>query len=218
MPDHAPSETAVTWYFDVVSPFAYLALPAVQAIARRRPVLFRPIVFAAVLAHWGQLGPAEIPPKRLHTYRLCQFLADRAGIALRFPPQHPFRSLEALRALAALDADPGAVQAAFDFVWAKGRDPGEPSERAALCAQLGIADYDTFTAGQDAKARLHAWTDAAIAAGVFGVPTLAVGSTLFWGLDAMPMAEAALDDPTMLTRGEMARLAELPTGAQRRTV
>lgn len=53
MPDaaDASADSAVTWYFDVVSPFAYLAFPAVLAVARRRPVLFRPIVFAAVLAH-----------------------------------------------------------------------------------------------------------------------------------------------------------------------
>lgn len=63
-PKSAPAGDAAIWYFDVVSPFAYLALPAVELIACRRPVLFRPIVFSALLAHWGQLGPAEIAPKR----------------------------------------------------------------------------------------------------------------------------------------------------------
>jgi len=212
----APDSERLTWYFDVISPFAYLALPAVEALARRRPVSFRPIVFGAVLTHWGQVGPAEIAPKRTHTYRLCQFMAERAGIPLRFPDRHPFRSLDALRLLAALDGDPGAIRTAFDFIWAEGRDPGEPAERDALCARLGVSDYDALIAGRNAKARLRAWTDAAIAAGVFGVPTLAVGGALFWGVDAMPMAEAALDDPGMLTRGEMARVATLPSGVQRR--
>ncbi len=210
------SDDTATWYFDVVSPFAYLALPAVTEIARRRTVLFRPIVFGAVLAHWGQLGPAEIAPKRTHTYRLCQFMADRAGVPLRFPPRHPFRSLDTLRLITGLDGDPGAIRTAFDFIWAEGRDPSEPAERDALCARLGIRDYDVLIAECRAKARLHAWTDAAIAAGVFGVPTLAMGDALFWGMDAMPMAEAALDDPGLLTRGEMARIAALPTGVQRR--
>jgi 2-hydroxychromene-2-carboxylate isomerase len=59
----------LAWYFDVVSPFSYLALPTVEALARRRPVLLRPIVSGVVLVHWGKLGPAEIEPKRLHTYR-----------------------------------------------------------------------------------------------------------------------------------------------------
>lgn len=206
----------VTWYFDVVSPFAYLALPAVTEIARRRPVSFRPIVFGAVLVHWGQLGPAEITPKRTHTYRLCQFMADRAGMPLRFPPRHPFRSLDTLRLITALNGDPGAVRTAFDFIWAEGRDPSEPAERDVLCARLGFHDYNALIAERDAKARLRAWTDAAIAAGVFGVPTLVVNNELFWGVDALPMAEAVLDDPGLLARGEMARIAALPIGVQLR--
>lgn len=205
----------VIWYFDVVSPFAYLALPAVMEIARRHPVRFRPIVFGAVLAHWGQLGPAEIAPKRVHTYRLCQFMAGRAGMKLRFPPRHPFRSLEALRLIAALDGDPGAVRTVFDFVWAEGRDPSEPTELRTLCARLGVGDYDALVAEQGAKGRLRAWTDEAVGAGVFGVPTLVVGDALFWGMDALPMAQAALADPGLLTRGEMARVAALPIGVER---
>ncbi len=207
---------ALVWYFDVVSPFAYLALPAVESLAQRRPVLLRPIVFGAVLTHWGQLGPAEIAPKRLHTYRLCQFIAGRTGMPFRFPPRHPFRSLDALRLLTALDSDPAAVRAAFDFIWAEGRDPGDPAERDTLCRRLGVDDYETLLVETDAKTRLRGWTEQAIAAGVFGVPTLAVDGELFWGLDALPMAEAALDDPGLLARGEMARFAGLPTGVERK--
>ena len=62
--DDAPE---IAWYFDTVSPFSYLALPAVEALAAGRPVAFRPLVLGAVLAHWGTVGPAELPPKRLHT-------------------------------------------------------------------------------------------------------------------------------------------------------
>lgn len=211
----APVGDGAVWYFDVVSPFAYLALPAVMEIARQHPLSFRPIVFGAVLAHWGQLGPAEIAPKRVHTYRLCQFLAERAGMPLRFPPRHPFRSLEALRLIAALDGDPGVIRTVFDFIWAEGRDPSEPGERQALCGRLGVGDYDALVAEQGAKDRLRAWTDEAVTAGVFGVPTLAVGDALFWGMDALPMAQATLADPGLLTRGEMARVAALPIGVER---
>ena len=213
-------QPGVVWYFDVVSPFAYLALAGVEALAAHRPVLLQPVVFGAVLAHWGQLGPAEIAPKRVHTYRLCQFLAGQAGLPFRFPPRHPFRSLDTLRLLTALDGAPGydmagAVRAALDFIWAEGRDPTDPAEWAALCARLGVADAGALVAARDGKGRLRSITDAAIAAGVFGVPTLAVGAGLFWGLDALPMAEAVLRDPGLLDRGEMARVATLPVGVER---
>jgi len=201
---------AIAWYFDVVSPFSYLALPAVEALAARQPVALRPVVFGAILAHWGGLGPAEVAPKRLHTYRLCQFLADRAGVPMRFPPRHPFRSLEAQRLLAALGPSLAEVRTAFDFVWREGRDPSDPAEFAELRARLAAPDP------ANAKDALRRATDEAIAAGVFGVPTLKVGAELFWGVDAVPMAEAFLADPALFARGEMARLPGLPVGVERR--
>ena len=203
----------ITWYFDAVSPFSYLALPAVEALAARRPVALHPVVLGAILAHWGGLGPAEVPPKRLHTYRLCQFLADRAGVPMRFPPRHPFRSLEAQRLLTALGATPAAVRAVFEFVWREGRDPGDSAEFAALRGRFADGD---LRGPADAKAALREATEEAVAAGVFGVPTLRIGAELFWGLDAMPMAEAWLEDRSLFARGEMARIANLPVGVERR--
>jgi 2-hydroxychromene-2-carboxylate isomerase len=202
---------SATWYFDLVSPFAALALPEVEALGC--PVRFRPVVLGALLGHWGTLGPAEVPPKRLHTYRLAQFGAAEAGIPLRFPPRHPFRSLDALRLLAAAEEpSAAAVRAAFRFVWGEGRDPSDPDELPALAARLGL-DPAAASAGRD---RLRGWTETAAAAGVFGVPTLMIGSELFWGADAMPMARAFLADPAIFGRGEMARLGGLPVGVERR--
>lgn len=205
---------AILWHFDLVSPFSWLALPAVEAL--RRPVLFRPVVLGALLAHWGSTGSAEIGPKRLHTYRLCQFLADRAGLPLRFPPRHPFRSLAAQRLVTALGSGPEVVRAAFEFVWRESRDPGDPAELAALAARLGVGDAEVLIAARDAKSALRSATDQAIALGVFGVPTLSIGRALFWGLDAMPMAEAYLADGALFGTGEMARFAGLPVGVSRR--
>ena len=95
------SPTQATWYFDVISPFAYLALGEIEELAQRIAVTYRPILFAALLEHWKHLGPAEIPPKRIHTYRLVLFEAQRRGIPFRFPPSHPFNPLKPLRLLAA---------------------------------------------------------------------------------------------------------------------
>lgn len=212
----AADDVPLTWYFDLVSPFAYLALPRVLALAARHPVRLQPVVFGALLTHWRQLGPAEIGPKRLATYRLVQFQAAAAGMRFRFPPAHPFRSLDALRLLAALGGAPAAVRTAFEFIWAEGRDVAQPAECAALALRLGITDIAGLLDAQDAKETLRRETALAAARGVFGVPTLAVGEELFWGVDALPMAEAFLADPALFRRGEMARLQSLPTGVQRR--
>lgn len=206
----------IAWYFDLVSPFSWIALPRVEALAARHRVALRPVVLGAVLAHWGTTGPAELPTKRLHTYRLSQFLAGQAGLPMRFPPRHPFRSLEAQRLLTALGAAPAAVRAAFEFVWHEGRDVSEPQELAALCGRLGVADYGALVEARGAREGLHAATAAAIDVGVFGVPTLRIGTDLFWGVDALPMAEAYLANPGLFAGGEMARLATLPVGAERK--
>lgn len=204
------------WYFDLISPFSWIALPRVEALAARHAVVFQPVLLGGVLAHWGSIGPAELPPKRVHTYRLVQFQAERTGLRLRFPPRHPFNSLAPQRLLAGIGAPPAAVRAAFEFVWAEGRDPSEPSELEALGDRLGVGDAAAVANAPESKAALRSATDAAIAAGVFGVPTLQVGADLFWGADAMDWAEACLADPGLLGRGEMARLATLPVGVERR--
>ena len=85
-----------TWYFDFISPFAYLQWRRLRD-ERRLALEPVPILFAAVLDHVGQKGPAEIPGKRTFTYRFVHWQARRAGVPLRFPPAHPFNPMAALR-------------------------------------------------------------------------------------------------------------------------
>jgi 2-hydroxychromene-2-carboxylate isomerase len=203
------------WYFDLVSPFAYLALGEIEDMASRIPIVFRPVLFGAMLTHWGQLGPAEIAPKRVQTYRICMWMARERGIDFRFPPAHPFNPLLLLRVLTALDGRPDAVRALFDLIWREGRDPQAPETLRLARERLGIEDFDALIERSDAKAKLRAKTEAAIAAGVFGVPTLALGEELFWGTDAMGMARAYLANPRLFEDEEMRRVDHLPTGVVR---
>ena len=203
------------WYFDVISPFAYLQLQAMRALHARIDVAPVPIVFGAVLARHGQLGPAEIPGKREFTYRFVQWQADRAGLPLRFPPAHPFNSLAALRLCLAAGGGWDAVQAIFDHVWRDGRAAGAHDLRE-LARSLGIDDVDAAIARPDVKDALRASTDAAIAAGVFGVPTLRIGGELFWGNDATALIEDWLDKPTRFDAPEYRRIATLPRAVERK--
>jgi 2-hydroxychromene-2-carboxylate isomerase len=208
--------TEAIWYFDVISPFSYLALAEIEKLAQRINITYRPVLFAALLAHWDHLGPAEIPPKRLHTYRLCVFEAKRREIPFRFPPHHPFNPLKALRLLAALDA-PSAVRTVMDRIWRDGLDLSVEENWQATCAALGLdaASAASIVEAPETKAKLRANGEAAIAAGLFGVPTLQVGSELFWGTDALPMAQAYLDDPDLFESGEMQRIATINPSSTR---
>ena len=205
--------TSPTWYFDFISPFAYLQGPKVRALLDEREVVLRPIVLAAVLAARGQKGPAEIPGKREFTYRHVLWTARAAGTPLRFPPAHPFNPIAALRLCIAAGTTPAAVDALFDWIWARGEAGDSIEALAPVAAALGI---DRAAIGDEAiKLALRANTDAALLAGVFGVPTLAIDRQLFWGLDAHDFALAALDDPGLLAEAEMHRVATLPVGAKR---
>jgi len=200
------------WYFDFISPFSYLHWQKVKALPEAvTPV---PIVFGAVLSARGQKGPAEIPGKREFTYRHVLWQARQEGVALRFPPAHPFNPLAALRLCVAAGSTVAAVDALFDWIWKEGRAGDSLEALAPVATTLGV-DL-SIAHGEAAKAGLRANTEAAIAAGVYGVPTLAVGEELFWGNDAHGFALAALRNPAVLADPEMQRVSALPVAVQRR--
>ena len=207
--------TTACWYFDFISPFAYLQLPRVLALRERMDIVPVPIVFGAVLAHHGQLGPAEIPAKRAFTYRFVQWQADRAGIPLRFPPAHPFNPLAALRLCIASGSSWNAVARIFDHFWREGASGVDADELAPVARALGVPDVAAAIATGAVKDALRTNTGRALAAGVFGVPTLAADGELFWGHDATAMFEAWLDEPALFRSAAHERLAALPVGTQR---
>jgi len=159
--------------------------------------------------------PAEIPPKSTFTYRQVLFHARELGVPLRFPPAIPFNPLQALRLTVGLGSGIDVVRATFDFVWKEGRSPTD--DWPALCERLGAAEADALCSAPEVKAGLRANGEAAIAAGVFGVPTFVVDGELFWGVDATPMLLAYLEDPALFDEPEMRRVACLPAAVQRRT-
>lgn len=201
------------WYFDFISPFSYLHWQKVKALAVTREVELVPVVFGAILDALGQKGPAEIPGKREFTYRHVLWQARSEGVALRFPPAHPFNPLAALRACIAAGSTPQAVDALFDWIWREGNAGDSAAAIEPVLSHLGIDA--TALSAEATKATLRRNTDHAIARGVFGVPTLEVDGAMFWGNDAHAFALAVLDDPALLQAAEMQRVSTLPVGITR---
>ena len=207
--------TPLVWYFDFVSPYSYLqfeAYPELVASAELHPLLF-----AGLLNHWGGKGPAEVPAKRLQTYRYTYWLAGQHGIEMTYPPAHPFNPIPALRLAVALDSDFEAVKTIFEFIWKEGRSLAD--EWPALAAHLGLtaAAADALIAAPRVKEALAANGRAAVARGVYGVPTFDTGKELFWGLDATDMLLDYLEHPDVFEDAEMQRIAHLPVGAARKS-
>ncbi len=204
-----------TWYFDFISPFSYLQLRSVLGWRNRIDIRPVPILFGAVLQQIGQLGPAEIKGKREFTYRFVQWQAERANIPLCFPRAHPFNPMVALRLAIAADSSWSAIEAIFAHIWQHGHD-ADAASLAPVARHLGIDDIAKAVDAADVKAQLRANTDGAIAAGVYGVPTLRVGDEMFFGNDATPMIEEWLTNPDRFASVEYRRIANLPLGVERR--
>lgn len=205
----------IVWYFDFVSPFSYLQFAGYPELFRRPGMELRPVVFAGLLNHWGQKGPAEISEKRKQTYRFVAWQARKLGIALRFPPAHPFNPIPVLRLAVALGATPEVVGTIYEFIWKEGRSVAD--EWTELCGRLNVSDDYALIGAPEIKERLRNNGEEAIAAGVFGVPTALVDGEKFWGFDATAMLLEYLADPHMFDKAEMRRIDALPISAERRS-
>ncbi|CAN5155107.1 2-hydroxychromene-2-carboxylate isomerase [soil metagenome] len=203
------------WYFDFISPFAYLQWRRLRRDHADIVLNPKPVLLAAILNHWGQLGPAEVPGKRRHTYRQVLWQARAAGIALQFPPAHPFNPLAALRLSLAAPDRTAAVDAIFRHVWEHGRAADSAAALADVAQALGIADPAAAIADPAVKAELAANGSEAIALGVFGVPTLVIDGELFWGNDATDMACNFLGDRNLFDDPQMRRVDSMPVAAAR---
>lgn len=204
------------WYFDFISPYAYLQCMRFPALPVDTQVRIKPVLFGALLDNAGTLGPAEIPGKREFTFRQAMWLARRNGVTLKAPPRHPFNPLPALRLAIALGSTMDVVRPIYEFIWAQGRDASDPAEFVQLARTLGVDDVEARIGDPAVKAKLKANTDEAIAARVWGVPSFVVDGICFWGFDAGAMLLDYLADPKSVTGPEFDRAMHLPAGIQRK--
>jgi len=205
------------WYFDFISPYAYLQWRRlwrdVPALASRLSP--KPVLLAGLLNHWGQLGPAELPGKRRHTYRQVLFQARELGIPLRVPPAHPFNPLPALRLCLAAEDRVAAVHAIFAHIWEDGHAADSVEALADVARDLHVEDPAAAISSPAVKQELAANGASAIALQIFGVPTIVIDGELFWGNDATAMALAYLEDRSLFDSPEMRRIDSLPAAAER---
>ena len=208
----------ITFYLDFISPYAYLAFEELPKalMGLSYSVTYKPLLFAALLKHHGQLGPAEIPAKRDWTYRQVQWLAHSKGIPLDMPAAHPFNPLGLLRL--ALATDPQGqpnryvCETLFKHVWVGGAEAAD-ADRLEVVTQQLAPTRDPLDASVKAQLRAHA--DEAIAKGVFGVPAFEVDGKVFWGLDGLPMLRAYLEADPWFSGPKWNEASKVPVGTAR---
>jgi len=213
----------IAFHFDFISPYAYLAWTQIHALAEKygRTVEPVPTLLAPLLAHGGTKGPAEIPAKRAYMFFDVLRSAHVLGVPIAPPSSHPFNPLLALRAASLeMPAEPKRrlIDALYAAVWADGQGVETPEKVAAIATRAGLDGEDVVrrASEREAKDRLRKQTDDAIAAGVFGVPTMFADGEMFWGLDSLPHLGRHLEGELFDARAKLREWSAIRATANRK--
>jgi len=188
------------FYFDYLSSYAYLAWkPLIELCEKNKLTLkLHPVLLAGLLNHWEQLGPAEIPPKRIFTLKDICRNAKLNNLPYKGPKVHPFNPLPSLRLslpeVAGVD-QLKMVDTLWSAIWGEGIDPGSQEELTKVLDKAGFNSSELLNKIQESSVKdsLREETESAINKNVFGVPTMIVDGELFWGKDQFPFIELYLD-------------------------
>jgi 2-hydroxychromene-2-carboxylate isomerase len=183
---------AATLYFDVGSPYVYLALERLDRFALGE-VSLKPISLGALFKLTGRSSWA-LGPRRDAGMQEVEARADAYGLPpVRWPQGWPSNYLHANRACLVAEEQGKLAQfarAALRAAFAGGADLSDDAAVLEVARSVGI-DADELVermGSPQIKQRLRANTDEAHAAGVLGVPTLSVGERLYWGDDQLEAA------------------------------
>jgi 2-hydroxychromene-2-carboxylate isomerase len=195
----------VEFFYDFSCPYAYLAHTQIEALCARASaeLSFHPMLLGGV---FQAVGTPQVPAASMSAERaLLNGLdmhrwADHFGVPLVMPPSHPNRTVLALRAAIAAEADlPRATKALFQAYWALGRDVSQPEVVREALDEAGLDGAALVRHAEEPriKEELRARTDQAIARGVFGAPSFfvtapGVPGDMFWGQDRLAFVEKAL--------------------------
>ena len=199
-----------TFYYDSVSPFAYLYIKQRQRLEDKLDIKPIPILLGGLLRAAENKGPGEVAAKRPHTYQFCTWQAEKLCIPFRFPEHHPFMTVAAQRLLVAQNADWKMVERAFDYVWVEGKDPN--LSWSDFCSYLDLPLDTPKPDDPEVKVKLIANTNQAGADGAFGVPALIVNQHCFWGVDTIDWVLDYLARPDMFEEASYAYAGNVPNG------
>jgi 2-hydroxychromene-2-carboxylate isomerase len=187
-----------TLFYDVGSPFAYLAVERAERVLGEAPEL-QPVLLGGIFRATGRSSWARGDEARRETGMAdIERRASAYGLPpIRWPDPWPGDYLFAMRVAThahRIGCGETFARAAMRLAFAEGKDLSTPEAVIAAADEAGLGPLTTraAAASPEVKHALRAATDAAIARGVTGVPTVAVGDELFWGDDRLEDAARAL--------------------------
>jgi 2-hydroxychromene-2-carboxylate isomerase len=186
------------FFYDFSSPYSYLAAMRVDDVLPVAPH-WQPIAFGVIVQRHGKVPWSFAPDRQEHFDEIDRRARERGLPPLRYPEGWPRESYSLTPLRAALAAEAAGLlrevsRELFRVTFVDGRDFTDPHTTLDAAQRAGMerGTLEAALTSQDVKDRLRAATDDAIARGVTGVPTVAVGDELFWGDDRLEDAASAL--------------------------
>jgi len=196
------SMKSVEFYFDLGSPYSYLAYYRLLQIAEQQEIqiVYKPILLGGVFKATGNRSPIEIPVKGVYSILDMQRWAEYYQIPMQMNPHFPMNTLTLMRILTGvqllhLEKFEQVLKLLFDAMFGTPQNLNEPTVLAEVLKPSGFSVEDIMSMVQSdgVKQKLITETEQAIQRGIFGAPTFFVGDEMYWGQDRLHFVEQALN-------------------------
>ena len=190
------------FFYDLSSPYAYMAVEEVQLVAARcnAELIWKPFLLGGMFKDLGLTGPPVLQAsenKRMYYLRDMQRWSELRRLPFRWPSIFPLNAILPLRVMLQIDGSDHArvCQRVYSAYWGEDQDISNPGILTALLNELGLDAQALLqgTQNPDVKAKLFEHTEEAYTRGACGAPTFFVGDLMFWGQDRLDMVERALN-------------------------
>ena len=194
---------SVEFYFDLGSPYSYLAYYRLLQIAEQQEIqiVYKPILLGGVFKATGNRSPIEIPVKGVYSILDMQRWAEYYQIPMQMNPHFPMNTLTLMRILTGvqllhLEKFEQVLKLLFDAMFGTPQNLNEPTVLAEVLKPSGFSVEDIMSMVQSdvVKQKLITETEQAIQRGLFGAPTFFVGDEMYWGQDRLHFVEQALNN------------------------
>ncbi|MDH1706454.1 2-hydroxychromene-2-carboxylate isomerase [Acinetobacter johnsonii] len=192
----------VEFYFDLGSPYSYLAYYRLLQMAEQQEIqiVYKPILLGGVFKATGNRSPIEIPVKGVYSILDMQRWAEYYQIPMQMNPHFPMNTLTLMHILTgvqllSLEKFEQVLKLLFDAMFATQQNLNEPTVLAEVLKPSGFSVEDIMSMVQSevVKQKLITETEQAIQRGIFGAPTFFVGDEMYWGQDRLHFVEQALN-------------------------
>lgn len=191
----------VEFFFDLVSPYSYLAHYELQKIVARHKadIIWRPVLLGAILKETGNIAPIQVPAKGRYMLHDLQKWAAHYQLPFQMNPFFPINTVQLMRGALVMQQEGQAaflhyLDTVYKAMFVAPRNLNDPQEVIATLQDAGLdpALMQKRMAEDEIKNKLRAETEEAVARGVFGAPTFFVNNEMYWGQDRILFVEEAL--------------------------